>query len=334
MLPACYQDIFAFRPDQSCISAVTPTSGLYIDDLEGISLTTAGGNGKHTYKNAQDLLNAKTALSLQKIEIDLQAVMKKRGYMLPQLQPATNLCKFQTTTQDASSIGRGVTLYRSHGATALSNIYVEKVMYKAKTSGSATLVIQDLYGNVLYISAANAVTADSPLQFLVLGSFAVDVRILVITNTQPYDASCDNNCDCLHNNNHNHKKGVGAPMYKVVGYDGTDDANSAFGVIVCGAVRCNIQAFVCYILDIIKMPLRYMVGAAILREIRANNGVTAQASGYYQKDIQLETIKDWEAMAQAQLHTQMDTIIQNLTDYDKHCVSCKTPNRIFISSLT
>jgi hypothetical protein len=331
MLPTCYENVFAFRPDQNCKENITPTSGLYIDDLEGVSLRTVGGNGKHTYLSAQAMLNAKTALALQKMEVFINSVLLKRGFMLPQLQPTQNLCSFKTTSQNADAAARGVSLYRTHGATSLANIYVEKATYKAKTSGTATLVIQNTDGVVLYTSTPQIIVADVPFVFSLSASFGVDIRVLVITDTEPYDTQCDTSNDCLCSQNRaKHRK---TAMYKVVGHDGTDDAASGYGVTVCAAVRCNVQALMCYILDIIKMPLRYLVGIEIMREFRINNGVTAQATGFYQKDLQAETIKEWQKLADGLLATQVDTILQSLQDYDHYCISCKTPQRIFVSSL-
>ena len=331
MLPTCYNDIFAFRPDQSCKENITPTSGLYIDDLEGISLRTVGGNGKHTYLSAQSLLNAKTALAMRKMETIVQTAMQRRGFILPQLQPTQNVCSYKTTAQSINGIARGVTLYRMHGATSLANIYVEKVTFKAKTSGTATLTIQNTDGVIIYTSATAAVTADKETVFYIASYFSVDIRVLVITNTEPYDTTCDGSHDCLCS--HNTAKHRKTTMYKVVGFDGTDDAASGYGVTVCASVRCNIQALMCYILDIIKMPLYYLVGVEIMKELRIQNGATAQNTAFYQKDLQAETMKDWQKQADQLLTTQMDTILASLRDYDHFCISCHSPNRIFISSL-
>jgi hypothetical protein len=331
LLPACYENVFAFRPDQSCAAPIVPTSGLYIDDLEGISLRTVGSNGKHTYQNAQAVLNAKTVLALQKTEIWLQSVLQKRGFILPQLQPAANLCSYLSTTQTVAAGARGVTLYRRHGATNLANIYIDKVQYKAKTSGTATLIIQNTDGVTLYTSPANVVTADAPVTFVLLAYFSIDVRVLVITDTEPYDTTCDSSCGCLHSQNTaKHRR---AAMYKVVGFDGTNDAASGFGVTVCAAVRCSIQSLMCYILDIIKMPLRLYVGIELLREFRANNAATAQNPAFYTKDIQKETMGIWQKEADYQLSIQIDTILHSLRDYDPYCISCHAPNRITIASL-
>jgi hypothetical protein len=331
MLPTCYDNVFAFRPDQTCEVPIVPTSGLYIDDLEGISMRAVGSTGKHTYLSAQAALNAKTALALQKGETWLQGVLQKRGYILPQLQPAVNLCKYQTTNSPVDAAARGITLYRTHGATSLANIYIEKAQYKAKTSGAAVLLITDTNGVVIYTSPAQAITADVVATFPLAANYGVDVRVLISTNTEPYDTICNSNCDCLcSRDTTKHRK---TAMYKVVGFDGVDDVASGYGVTVCAAVRCNIQALMCYVMDIIKMPLRYFVGIEILKELRANNAATAQAVGFYQKDIQKETINEWQKQADVLLALQVNTILESLKDYDHFCISCHAPNRIFIASL-
>jgi len=331
MMPACYENLFAFRPNQTCAIPIVPSSGLYIDDLEGISLMSSSSTGKHTYENAQAVLNAKTYLALQKCESSVQAKLIGRGFMMPQKQPPQNICKYGITSKSISATARGVTLIRSEKASFLSNLYIDTVIFKAATNGTAMLLIQNLEGVVLFASPSYAVTANIPLVIPINAYYAVDVRLLVQTDTMPKDTFCDSHCACLCTiaKKHSHAE----QMYKVVGFDGTTDAQSGFGVVVCAALRCNIQALMCYILDIIKMPMLYMVGVEILKEVRQLNAPTAQAIGYYSRDIQKETIVSWQAEADKLLAIQMDTIVYQLRDLDHYCISCNTPSRIKILSL-
>lgn len=330
-MPTCYENIFAFRPDQTCAAPVVPTSGLYIDDLEGISLLTSEATGKHTYENAQAILNAKTSVALQKIEAWLQQAMMRRGFYLPQQQPAGNVCSYKSSTQPVAGIGRGLTLYRSPNATFLAHLYLNKVTYKAATSGTATLEITDLNGVILFVSAPTPVTANTPLEFVVNAYYSVNVRVVVITDTQPYDTNCEGSCACLCSAAR--PKHPAQAMYFVKGYDGTGDATTSYGVTVCAALRCSIQALICYVMDYIKTPLLYMTGAEIMREMRALNAPTAQSIGYYAKDVQKETIDRWDKEAMQILATQVDTIIYQLRDLDHYCISCNTPSKIKINSL-
>lgn len=330
-MPTCYQHIFAFRPDQTCAEPIVPTSGLYIDDLEGISLLTSEATGKHTYANAQAILDAKTAVALQKVEAWVQQTMMRRGFYLPQQQPAANVCGYQNTTQAVAGAGRGLTLYRSPQATFLAQLYIAKATYKAATSGTATLEITDLNGVILFVSAPTAVTANKAVEFAVNAYYAVDVRILINTDTEPYDTNCDSHCACLCSAAR--AKQPAQKMYSVKGFDGTGDASTGFGVTICAALRCNIQSLMCYIMDYIKTPLLYMTGAEIMREMRALNAPTAQSIGYYAKDVQKETIERWEKEATQILATQVDTIIYQLRDLDHYCISCNTPQKIKIASL-
>lgn len=330
-MPTCYQNIFAFRPDQTCAAPIVPTSGLYIDDLEGISLLTTGDTGKHTYANAQAVLNAKTALALQKCETWLQQTMMRRGFYLPQQQPAANVCAYKDSTQEVAGDARGLTLYRNASATFLSQLHLEKVVYKAATSGTATLQITDLNGVVLFTSPLMVVTANKGLEFLINSYYADDVRVLITTNTKPYDTNCGAPCACLYSAAR--PKSPAQMMYTPKGYDGTGDASTSYGVTVCAALRCNIQSLMCYILDYIKTPLLYMTGVEILQEIRALNAPTAQSAGYYGRDEQKATLERWRKEADAMLATQVDTIIYQLRDLDHYCISCNTPSKIKIISL-
>ena len=330
--PACYDDLFAFRPDQTCTSPIIPTSGLYIDDLEGISLLSSSSTGKHTYANAQAVLNAKTLLAVQKCESWVQDVLMGRGFIMPQKQVAKNLCSYGTTQAAVSALARGVTLQRSDEATFLGNLYIQNVTYKAGTSGTAMLLIQTISGVTLFASSTTVITANIPAVFNVNAYYAEDVRVLIQTNTAPIDTDCDSSCACLRSvARHNAKA---EQMYHIVGFNGLEQDSNGFGVSVCAALRCNIQALMCYILDVIKMPLLYMVGAEIMKEIRALNAPTAQSVGYYGRDHQKETIVSWEKEAARLLQTQIDTIVYQLKDLDHYCISCNTPQKIKIQSLT
>lgn len=331
MIPDCYQNVFAFRPNQGCGVSITPTSGLYIDDLEGLSLLTVGGTGKHTYKNQQDLLNAKTVFAIQKSEIWVQDAMTSRGFFMPQKQMVGRVCSYKSTAQSAATATwRGISLYRASAATFLANLYVESVNYKARTSGTAQLQIVDFDGNILYTSTMVVITADVVKVFPINQYYATNVRILIKTNTQPYDTSCDN-CACLCSAA---RRGYPSQqMYFARGWDGAAESNSGYGVQVCAALRCNVQALMCYLMDILKMPLLYLTGAEIVKEWRQQNAPTAETIGYYAKDEQQRTIERWQKEAFALFQTQVDTVIAQLRELDAYCISCNTPQRIKINSL-
>jgi hypothetical protein len=228
-------------------------------------------------------------------------------------------------------LGRGVTLLRDANATFLSNLYIDKVSYKAANGGTAFVVVQDLSGIIIFTSPSYIVNANIPLVVSINAYYAIDVRVLVVTNTTPFDTDCSGHCACLCAVSRNNKQGE--QMYRITGFDGLADATSGYGVTVCAALRCNIQALMCYILDTIKMPMLYMVGAEILKEVRQLNAPTAQSIGYYSRDIQKETIDAWQKEANRLLSTQVDTIIYQLRELDHYCISCNTPKRIKILSL-
>ena len=150
-MPACYDNLFAFRPPIDCGAPVVPTSGLYVD-TEAVTFASVSQSGRHTFQSAQIALNAKTQEAFYKASTMIQAELMRYGFVFRQggEHPKSYACTHGCAPKSAWSGEKPKN-------SPYSAIYVDKIEFTPTATNPALVVpIRDGLGNILWSTSVSA----------------------------------------------------------------------------------------------------------------------------------------------------------------------------------
>lgn len=314
-IPSCYQNFITVR--QGC-EDITPTSGLYIEDLPGISIQSAAMMAEEKYSNGVDLIHDKVIHAIQLLESAVQQRMMMMGYKLPPAPKTREICDFsKTQVNGTSSFDRGVRLYQNNLTSPYSCLFINRIYIKTQTTATKTVNVQDKDGNViqsytidlkaneLYTIEANLCVYDT-LTYIVMDN----------SDVVTFKTSCWNG-DCCHwDYQKRHSK-----YYSVNGWDGQHCSKEGYGIGVDVGLRCDLSSLMCDVLPYIKMAVLYKTGAEILKELKASRRLSIVTIA--NQEWAEETIPVWEEYVEDELNTIIPTLMYTLKDNDPVCIQCQ-----------
>lgn len=332
----CAENLFAFRPNQTCLNeAVTPKSGMYIDDMEGISLASMSQLGKHTYTTAQQALESKTNEAVGWLFVSLQSELLRLGYVVPQQEPPIAYGAYLDTTAAPSLLPRGMVVQRMSGCSPLSVLYVQSIQYKGAASENVTIEIRSFQGGVLgavldtFTVFANA---DLGATVMVDKYYSVDVAIVSTPSGAPYNTG--DACGCVqlcarHGAAlHRHKS------LHISGYDGTAiEKCNTYGITICATAVCYLPAVICHVLPTLYFSLRYRVAELLLSELAALSAPTDYTAGFINTEQLSALRKNYNKKADEAQRIAIYSMVENLRRTDKLCISCDNPAAVKIKSM-
>ena len=240
-------------------SGVTPTSGLYINDLPGINLRSAANVADSEYQSGLVFLQDKISFATQ------LCVEELRTYFLPYFRINSivddhRFGVFKTAALNPQASERGIKLKR-HSSRMLK-LRVERIKIKLQQVGFVHSVeITD--GNVQtsydFKTDLNG-EAEIDLSYL-----ATEKEIFVTMDNaaiNPIDATIKKACNCYAH------KGRYISGY---GWNGTGTASSTFGLQVDVSAPCDEDEFACAIIHRLKFPILYRAGIEIVKEMIATD---------------------------------------------------------------
>jgi hypothetical protein len=332
----CAENLFAFRPNQTCLNeAVTPKSGLYIDDLEFISLAAMSQLGKHTYATAQQALESKTNEAINWLHVSLQSQLLQLGYVVPQQEPPVAYGNYLDTLASPSLQPRGMVVQRMSGCSPLSVLYIQSVQYKGAASENITIQIRSFQGGVLGAvldSFTVFANADLGATVLVDKRYSVDVAIVSTPSGAPYNTG--DACGCIqlcarHGAAlHRHKS------LTISGYDGAAiEKSNTYGITICAAVQCYLPAVICHVLPTLYFSLRYRVAELLLGELAALSAPTDFTASFINTEQLAALRKNYADKADKAEKVAIYSMIENLRRTDKLCISCDNPAAVKVKSM-
>lgn len=310
----CFADYVKIR--QLCSDETASKSGLYIEDLEGISLKTAAMSAGSFHQNAADLVKNKHKTAFEQYKAMLLNVMSKSGYGLGLRGKAEEFCSIRKTdTNTPAPIQRGLRVSRIRNVTPHSCFFVETVYIRTVTSGPALLTISDRFGIVLHTqtvtlipNAGQAVAVNKEI-FADIFYITLDNTNIVTYKSDCLQSGCCNSCNQL-----------ACEDVQVSGWDGYNRVNNGFGLAVRGAIRCSFDLLACSLLDGLKMPFLWLLGAEVLKE-----SASSERTNYFTihgKEWALEKIEEWTAKAEKQIINTLFPMLELLNREDPYCVQC------------
>lgn len=299
-------------------NGTVPTSGYYLENLEGITLDNVAAVSNEALVSATNTIQERMYFAADIVEKRLKYVLNKRGVKLNNLGNLYCVCSVSTTSDIPVALDRGIRISKKWLNSPQSRIFIDSVRFKSTIDGSSTIYVKDLAGNVLWSENTQAY-ADLEQTVYIKRSFAPDVILLTwdTTNVVPYLYTCSNTTNC---------KPCGNNVLDVTGWNGIKAVTNGF-VGACVRVDCVDTDIICQFLDRLGLAVLYQTGVQILKEwISPNNRLNLIKT--HGVDWAVAMIPDWENKSIEYLDAEIDNIIQ-LLETDKFCYKCDTRLKMY-----
>lgn len=314
-IPTCYVDFITVR--QAC-NPITPTSGLNIENLPGISVRSASKIATAKHQNGVDLIDDKVISAIQFLESEVQERLMYLGYEMPSVPITRHFCGLEKKTTIAPApLKRGIVVQRNNFTSPFSVTYIEQIYVKTDTTKTATIEIQDKLGNVLQSYTASLLANELTTIDANFSTDVNDIRIVMDNTTcSVYQAKCNNGTCC---NWQTDKKKWN--FFNVLGFDGQRCDTKAYGIGILGGIRCDIQQLMCFMLPFIRYAVLYKAGSMILQELLASDRLNTVIVA--NKEWAMETIPMWEQIVTEKLDAVVPAAMKQLKKKDMYCITCK-----------
>lgn len=262
----CLQNIIGIRGCNPDVSR----SGLYIQDLEGMTLNSIANTANGEQFTGKDLFQQKLELAINLLADDVVSAMRKANKvsLLPQLSNINGGVFSQDPANylPVAALERGV-LIQKNLTSDIQAINVVSVKVLANSTGTFNIKVKDgvvtnIYPVALIAGEIGEVNIDYIAQsnkvYVTLDNTALAVNDSRIT----FGATpCCGQCPTIYD------------QYRYVrinGWDGTQISNKTFGIVVNANLVCDKMRFLCKIANSISYVLLYKTGIELLKEANSS----------------------------------------------------------------
>jgi len=312
----CLLDYILLRDGCNGSPAPVPTSGLYLELVEGMGVENIAAITPEKLQTATKLVAEKLNFAGIIVETRLRGLLAMRGLELNSKGKISNSCAVTTAFNSPVAADKGLFVSQQWLGSQSAAIWVESIKIKSVNSGATTLKISDLSGNMLW-SFPFTTIADFEHVVSVRQHFR-EQNILITadsTNLSLYQYACNASTSCV--------PCVQESKYlKVQGWSGTNISTVGY-LGACMSLDCTDVDILCQYLTRqgVKLAILYQLAAEIAKEwVSPNNRLNIFKT--HGEEWATTKQKDWEGMSIDYLNLDIDAIIQ-LMKTDKYCYNCK-----------
>lgn len=292
----------------------TPSSGFYIEFLQGISIENLSDITPEN-QDATSLLNNMVYLAANVVEKRLTGYLSKNGYDLNKRGKDYNACNVSSVADVPVAFDKGLRISKANIASNQAVIFVESIKIKVQNAGPTTLKIEDEDGNILW-SKTITLPANVETSVNVGQKFSEDVVFVLAdsTNVGLYQWNCNYQGGCCG------RQIAQRQDLSVMGFDGVQLSYTGF-LGACVRLDCTDKNIICNFLDRLAFSILYQTGAEILKEwlIPSSRINLIKTFG---KEWAQEQIEVYQNQSIEYLEAEIRNI-QNLLSYDKYCYQCE-----------
>jgi len=301
---ACFDNFITYRT-----SGITPTSGLYVNDLYGVNLSKANAVANTDYACGVAFITSKIAHAITLVSAEL------KRYVMPYFKLQSIVGHYLGGEFDDNlqyhigvAANRGIRFDISE--TVLSKIVVNRVRLLFDTTGGPyNIVIQDGEDitNTYPVTLAAKVEQDIEINYT-----ANRNRIYIYINDvalKPAEGSAKMSC-C----------GEGYDILGVTGWDGANVSSHHYGIQANITVICSMDNLACLMKDQLGLPVLYRFGIEM-----ANEALETDRFNYFTL-VTRDDIKDLRESYMEDYKKAMEDVSRTipilLRKLDDHCIEC------------
>ena len=332
---ACFDDYINVRA--TCSATTTPSTGLYIDDLPGLTISKAA-HVTEDFAKGTDLLDQCVTQGI--IRVRNKLVSKLMGTVLFNQTLSTGTYgKFRDYLDDstkylaATAASRGLR-FELDECCRLTEIQVKRVRILLNTTvTNETLTITDGVENNTYTFSATAMVpvyvetnfkANSDLVFITLDNTSISVNDSSLNYTGSC-GFCDN--DCIGHESCSCNSGLNA-----WGWDGTNKTGHTYGLSAVVHTVCSQDRFFCEInqFEPVAQAVWYQSGAIFLDHLLRTSRVNVYTN--YRREEAQEWKEEWEALAMEHIDLIADKLPKYLMNVCPDCLECNSSRWVYSSA--
>ena len=326
LYPECYKDFITLK---NCTSSPSK-SGLYVEQLEGLSSKATAQVAGPAQGTASDLVHESLMTVLGMYETKLQAYLQQFGYFVPPLplkfrEYGNFSCGLNSPTIPVAPIERGLKISRYANLQPFAGLYIHDLTIKTTHTGPATILFRDSQGNLVYSLSAN-LDASRAIQVPVQKLFSQDVLFVLLDNTSisPYSGQICTTFDCCNEGCKTYNRY--APRgYWVQGWDGTKAQNECYGIGINLGLGCDPSRLLSYVLPHLKYAILYSLGVQILEHLQASERINYFALS--NKEWAAEKALQWGEKADLLWQQGLKVVLPSLAKLDTTCLQCDQANK-------
>ena len=297
---ACFDNFITYKT-----SGVTPTSGLYVNDLYGVNLSKANAVANTDYATGVAFITSKIAHAITLVSAEL------KRYAMPYFKLQSIVGHYSggefddaLTYHSGVAVNRGIRFDISE--TVLSKIVVNRVRLLFDSTGDFNVIVKDGELTTSYPVALVA-KAEKDLEI----NYKADRnRIFIYMNDatlKPAKGSANMSC------------GSGYDILSAVGWDG-NVSSCHYGIQANITVICSMDNLACLMKDQLGLPVLYRFGIEM-----ANEALETDRFNYFTL-VTRDDIKDLRESYMEDYKKSMEdvgrTIPILLRKLDDHCIEC------------
>jgi ribosomal protein S13 len=289
-----------------------PTSGLYLDMLEGVSLKSVANIAMGDATTAQQLINEKTELVFRMLEEEVYSFLFNET--VEHSVESIVSRSFGLDSFHGYDGTRGLRVYAKRGQ--LTKLHIER-LYLLSASDVDDLVIT-IDDNLNPIT--KTVNLEAGIELVVELNYSTTSHEVDITYQseafEPHEGSISpwdrfyfngcNSCGC---------KGI-----RMVGLEHDDEISAYRGIRADVSLQCDRSKMVCLIAQRSKLAILYLVGAEVMKEAASTDRVNFLSING--KENAVAKAQEWEAKALGILQGNSQGISNYLRQAQSDCFIC------------
>lgn len=322
--PQCYQNFIVSQRDCDKV----PTSGLYIENLTGISSEMVANTANSTNSTGADNLEDRTFAAIRKAKTILEEYAGTQGYIFRRAGAIQNFCSFSNSFHaPIGATKKGLVITKSSRKGRFNSLFIDSLCVKSNTTGTHQIELLDSNQNILQ-SINISLTAGQKTKILVKWDLALEFGqsyYIVWANTTATPAMGDCSCStagCC--GNHFDYSTTNNVWYQIKGWDGAKCQNKAFGISINAQVKCSVDNLMCDFLSDIKNAILSLTGAEIADAAlspQRNNSTNINAAEWL-----IAKRAEWTADAATEIRNAAAYKIQQWIKEDSFCIERNLTN--------
>lgn len=317
----CFDNIIGIK--RTCDST-EPTSGLYLNDLAGLSIKDADASISDEYASGLRMIKNKINLATQLIMNHLRAGTTK---FLAYSTVENGVCGIFTDKKIIpSELGKkkGIQIrLKNYPYLTLS---ISSISFYAHETKAIDIYIYDLITGQLLDTFPVSTTAGQVVSVIVNKKYGVESKTTELFICTDSDISFNqailskghcNGCTNSHSNAYTYLSYAETSSTEVIASN-LQGGQSTGGISLSYSLECSIDPFICSMANTMGMPIVYKTAALVMEELavskRQNSIIT----------IHKETHEELQAKYEAEFQASLGAIFNNMKPPNDMCFHCNS----------
>lgn len=327
---SCLDNIIGISP--TCVSAnfPAPRSGLYVTDLEGITVALASKIVSGEDVNGVNLLKKKIDFAVGLVWDDMYLYLKDYFKINEYLNFITAGNFTPNRFLSPFNAYRGLQIKKIKRDSRMVTIKRVKILSGTTLNNVELRIIDGTYQTSIPVNLIAGQILEVELNYKAIFDevyITLDNALISVSEGTIDENNSKGGCGCR--NTYTTVKSPNSPEtgIQVLGWSGAATDNKSYGLSVDIEMKCEIEKFACTIADSLKYILLYKAGIEIVKEWMHSNRVTQATTVDVDQAVYL--LDSWQKIYDSKYKTFVDRIRPLINSLGDPCVECKGVSYVY-----